>query len=125
VPTYEYVCRECGRHLEKVQSFSDKALDTCEVCGGQLRKVFGSVGIVFKGSGFYKTDSRSGSSAVKPAETTDKSGSGTTPEAAKKEGSSSGTDTPKGDTKQGDKVSTSPAASSSAPTPTAKVPATT
>ncbi len=71
MPTYEYVCRDCGQHLEVVQSFTDPALSKCELCGGSLRKVFGSVGIVFKGSGFYKTDSRSssGSSAVKTAET--------------------------------------------------------
>ncbi len=123
MPTYEYVCRECGHHLEVVQSFSDKALDTCEVCGGQLRKVFGSVGIVFKGSGFYKTDSRSGSSAVKPLGTTDKSGSGTTVEAAKKEDSSPAGGTAKADAKQGDKSSSGSTPTSS--TPAAKVPAAT
>lgn len=63
MPTYEYVCKQCGEHLETVQSFEDPALTTCDACGGPLRKVFGNVGIVFKGSGFYKTDSRSTSSA--------------------------------------------------------------
>jgi putative FmdB family regulatory protein len=58
MPTYEYVCTECGHRLEAVQSFSDPALTTCPVCQGTLRKVFGNVGIVLKGSGFYKTDSR-------------------------------------------------------------------
>jgi putative FmdB family regulatory protein len=62
VPTYEYVCKACGEHLEVVQSFHDEPLTVCPSCGGQLRKVFGSIGIVFKGSGFYKTDSRSSSS---------------------------------------------------------------
>jgi putative FmdB family regulatory protein len=66
VPTYEYVCRSCGEHLEVVQSFYDDPLASCPACGGELRKVFGSIGIVFKGSGFYKTDSRSGG-AVKSA----------------------------------------------------------
>ncbi len=59
MPTYEYACRKCGDHLEVVQSFKDDALTTCPTCAGELRKVFGTVGIVFKGSGFYKTDSRS------------------------------------------------------------------
>ena len=63
MPTYEYACRDCGSHLEVVQSFSDDPLTECPHCGGALRKVFGSIGITFKGSGFYKTDSRSGSSA--------------------------------------------------------------
>jgi len=67
MPTYEYACRNCGSHLEVVQSFSDDPLTECPHCGGALRKVFGSIGITFKGSGFYKTDSRSGSSAAKPA----------------------------------------------------------
>jgi len=58
MPTYEYACKSCGEHLEVVQSFKDDALTTCSACGGDLRKVFGSIGIAFKGSGFYKTDSR-------------------------------------------------------------------
>jgi len=59
MPTYEYRCKECGEHLEVVQSFKDDALTTCPACSGPLRKVFGSIGIAFKGSGFYKNDSRS------------------------------------------------------------------
>jgi putative FmdB family regulatory protein len=62
MPTYEYSCTQCGEHFDVVQSFRDDPLTECQLCGGQLRKVFGSIGIVFKGSGFYKTDSRSGSS---------------------------------------------------------------
>ena len=58
MPTYEYACKSCGEHLEVVQSFNDDPLTTCPNCGGQLRKVFGSIGIAFKGSGFYRTDSR-------------------------------------------------------------------
>lgn len=65
MPTYEYACRSCGAGLEVVQSFTDDALTTCGECGGALRKVFGAVGISFKGSGFYKTDSRKGSSRAK------------------------------------------------------------
>jgi putative FmdB family regulatory protein len=63
MPTYEYRCRECGEPLEVVQAFSDDPLTECPACGGPLRKVFNSVGISFKGSGFYKTDSRSSSSS--------------------------------------------------------------
>jgi putative FmdB family regulatory protein len=60
VPTYQYACTEsaCGHQFEKVQSFSDTALTTCPICEGRLRKVFSPVGVVFKGSGFYRTDSR-------------------------------------------------------------------
>ena len=58
MPVYEYVCKSCGHHLEVSQSFKDAPLTTCPVCDGQLRKVFSSVGIMFKGSGFYRTDSR-------------------------------------------------------------------
>src|SRR3954453_19829272 len=60
VPTYQYACTECGERLEAVQSFSDPALTECPDCHGRLRKVFNSVGIVFKGSGFYRNDARSG-----------------------------------------------------------------
>ena len=62
MPTYQYVCTECGSQLEVVQKFTDDALTVHDACGGRLRKVFSPVGIVFKGSGFYKTDSRSGGS---------------------------------------------------------------
>ncbi|MBV9283367.1 MAG: FmdB family transcriptional regulator [Acidimicrobiia bacterium] len=58
MPTYEYACKECGEHVEVVQSFKDDPLTECPACGGPLRKVFAPVGIVLKGSGFYKTDSR-------------------------------------------------------------------
>jgi len=58
VPTYQYVCTECGGQLEAVQKFTDDALTVHDDCGGRLRKVFSPVGIVFKGSGFYRTDSR-------------------------------------------------------------------
>ena len=58
MPTYEYACKDCGQHLEVVQSFSDDPLTTCSACGGRLRKVFSAAGIIFKGSGYYVTDSR-------------------------------------------------------------------
>jgi putative FmdB family regulatory protein len=58
VPTYEYACAECGERLEAVQKFTDDPLTVCPACGGKLRKLFSAVGIVFKGSGFYRNDSR-------------------------------------------------------------------
>ncbi len=68
MPTYEYLCQDCEQPLEVFQSFTDDALTVCPNCSGSLRKVFGSVGVVFKGSGFYRTDSRdSKSSASIPA----------------------------------------------------------
>jgi putative FmdB family regulatory protein len=60
VPTYQYQCTECGEGLEAVQKFTDDALTECPNCGGRLKKVFSAVGIVFKGSGFYRNDSRAG-----------------------------------------------------------------
>lgn len=67
MPTYQYRCTECGHDLEAVQKFSDAALTECPSCGGSLRKVYNAVGVVFKGSGFYRTDSRAGSGEDKPA----------------------------------------------------------
>lgn len=66
MPTYEYECQACKRRMEAVQKFSDPDLTVCESCGGELRKVFSAVGIVFKGSGFYKNDSRGASSSSTP-----------------------------------------------------------
>ena len=65
MPTYQYACTACGHELEAVQSFSDEPLTECPTCEGRLRKVYGSVGVVFKGSGFYRTDSRSESTSGK------------------------------------------------------------
>lgn len=73
MPTYEYVCTKCGEGLEAVQSFSDPPLTKCPQCKGKLRKVFSAAGIVFKGSGFYKTDSRSGSKSSSSSSSDSKS----------------------------------------------------
>ena len=70
MPVYEYACKACGHHLEVSQSFKDEPLTECPVCGGALRKVFHSIGVVLKGSGFYRTDSRL------PAKKSDKAGAG-------------------------------------------------
>jgi putative FmdB family regulatory protein len=80
VPTYQYACTECSHAFEQFQSFSDDALTICPECDGRLRKVFNAVGVVFKGSGFYRTDSRTapastgGSSSSDPSSSSDKSG---------------------------------------------------
>jgi putative FmdB family regulatory protein len=77
MPTYEYACKECGEHVEVVQSFKDEPLTECPACRGPLRKVFAPVGIVLKGSGFYKTDSRTagGSKGAKKKESASESSS--------------------------------------------------
>jgi putative FmdB family regulatory protein len=98
VPTYQYACTACGHRFDAVQSFSDSALTECPECSGKLRKLFGSVGVVFKGSGFYRTDSRNGSTASTPAaasssesktESKSETKSESKPAAAKAESSSS------------------------------------
>ena len=75
MPTYQYACTECGHAFDQVQSFSDASLTECPECGGKLRKVFSAAGVVFKGSGFYRTDSRSSSSSSSPSTTTSSSSS--------------------------------------------------
>jgi putative FmdB family regulatory protein len=65
VPTYQYACTQCGHAFEQFQSFSDDALTVCPECSGRLRKVFSAAGVVFKGSGFYRTDSRASSGSSK------------------------------------------------------------
>ena len=109
MPTYQYVCTECGGQLEAVQKFTDDALTVHEDCGGRLRKVYSPVGIVFKGSGFYRTDSRgsgssSGTSSAAPAAAKD---SGTS-SAGSADSSSSGSSSASG----GEKAAAAPAASS-------------
>ena len=101
MPTYQYACTACGHQLEAVQSFADEPLTECPACEGRLRKLFSSVGVVFKGSGFYRTDSR-GSAPKESAPATD----------APK------TDTPKKDAPKADKPAAS-SQSSSSPAPAA------
>jgi putative FmdB family regulatory protein len=99
VPTYDYRCKACGQELEVFQSFSDDPLTTCEACGGELRKLFGAPGIAFKGSGFYKTDSRSRA----------KAGSSSTSES-----STSSSDAKSGSDSKGDSSSNGSSATSAA-----------
>jgi len=79
VPTYSYACTECDNRFDAVQAFTEDALTTCPKCSGRLRKLFNSVGVVFKGSGFYRTDSRESSKSSVPGESgssgSEKSGS--------------------------------------------------
>jgi putative FmdB family regulatory protein len=109
VPTYQYVCTECGGQLEAVQKFTDEPLTVHEDCGGRLRKVFSPVGIVFKGSGFYRTDSRgSGSSSGST------SSSSSSKEGGSKESASSSADSSSSAAKSGDSSSSSPSTAGSA-----------
>src|SRR3954471_6480380 len=91
VPTYQYACTECGHAFEQVQSFSEDAPTVCPACSGKLRKLYNAVGVVFKGSGFYRTDSRSasGSSESTPS-TTAASSSTSSPSSSSSSSASSG-----------------------------------
>jgi putative FmdB family regulatory protein len=108
VPTYQYACTECDERLEVRQSFTDDALTVCPSCEGRLRKVFNAVGVVFKGSGFYKTDSRktpdSGGSGKEPG--SDK-GSGKEPGSDKGSDTGSGKESGGSSTKSGDSSASS------------------
>jgi putative FmdB family regulatory protein len=94
VPTYSYACTECDNRFDAVQAFTDDALKECPQCSGRLRKLFGSVGVVFKGSGFYRTDSRAGSGSSssngekKESSTSTESSSDTSSSASKSNGDS-------------------------------------
>ena len=84
MPTYQYSCTDCGHFFEAVQSFSDDSLTVCPECSGRLRKVFNAVGVVFKGSGFYRTDSRGSSTSSESASTTTETKSDTSTSTATK-----------------------------------------
>ena len=79
MPTYQYACTECGHAFEQFQSFSEDALTVCPACSGKLRKLYNAVGVVFKGSGFYRTDSRSTSSSSESSSSASSSGSSSAP----------------------------------------------
>ena len=91
MPTYQYTCTDCGEPVEVVQKFTDEPLTVCAACGGRLRKVFSPVGIVFKGSGFYRTDSRNGSGSTpvkdKPSSESASGSSGSADKPAEKKAS--------------------------------------
>ncbi|MFJ8233996.1 FmdB family zinc ribbon protein [Streptomyces sp. NPDC094448] len=107
MPTYQYQCTECGEGLEAVQKFTDDALTVCPSCDGRLKKVFSAVGIVFKGSGFYRNDSRGASSSASPAASAKGSGS-------EKTAASSGSSDSSGSSSSSSSSSASSSSSSSA-----------
>jgi len=128
LPTYEYRCDSCEKNFDVVQSFHDDPLTTCPTCGSRVRKVFGNVGIVFKGSGFYKTDSRPGAAKVPAKESAGSESTGTESSGSESAGSegSGGESAAPGPASSGDGASTtSTSDSSKSPTtpPAPKTPA--
>ncbi|HEY5844865.1 MAG TPA: FmdB family zinc ribbon protein [Mycobacterium sp.] len=117
MPTYSYACTECDDRFDAVQSFTEDTLTTCAKCAGRLRKLFNSVGVVFKGSGFYRTDSRDsgkGTSSV-PSGGSESSGSGSSTEKSNGNGSNGSSDKSSSDKSSGEKSSSSSSSSKSAP----------
>ncbi|WP_128375223.1 FmdB family zinc ribbon protein [Streptomyces cavernae] len=110
MPTYQYQCTECGEGLEAVQKFTDDALTECPSCGGRLKKVFSAVGIVFKGSGFYRNDSRGASSGSAPKSTSKSSDSSSSSSSDSKSSSSSTSSSSSSDSKSSGSSSTSSSA---------------
>jgi putative FmdB family regulatory protein len=115
VPTYSYACTECDNRFDAVQAFSDDALTTCEKCSGRLRKLFGSVGVVFKGSGFYRNDSResaksSTNGSAKSSSTSSSEGSSSSDTSSSSEKSSSSSSTSSSSSEKSDSSSSSKSA---------------
>lgn len=118
MPTYEYRCKECGHQFDIVQAFSDDALTDCPSCGqAALKKVFGNVGITFKGSGFYKTDSRS-AGTFGSAKDADKSDNGSSSSTSTSTSSSSSSDSGSSGSSSSSSTSTSTGSSSGTPAAT-------
>jgi putative FmdB family regulatory protein len=115
MPTYEYACTSCGEHVEVVQSFRDDPLTTCPACGGPLRKVFGSIGVVFKGSGFYKNDSRPAAkeTSSKDTKTTASESTGSSKEASGSSTEKSSSPAGTSESSKGDKTPPATSGSSS------------
>jgi putative FmdB family regulatory protein len=107
VPTYSYACTECGHRFDAVQAFTDAALTTCSECNGRLRKLFGNVGVVFKGSGFYRTDSR------EAAKSTSNGSSSTSSSNGSESSSSSSSSSEKSSSTTSDSGTPAPAAAAS------------
>ncbi|WP_189545467.1 FmdB family zinc ribbon protein [Streptomyces gelaticus] len=115
MPTYQYQCTECGEGLEAVQKFTDDALTVCPSCDGRLKKVFSAVGIVFKGSGFYRNDSRGSSSSSTPASSSAKaSGSASSSDSSSSSASASASASTGSDSKSSSAPSSASKSSTSA-----------
>ncbi|WP_040538627.1 FmdB family zinc ribbon protein [Mycolicibacterium tusciae] len=112
MPTYSYACTDCGNRFDEVQSFSDDALTTCPKCSGRLRKLFGNVGVVFKGSGFYRNDSRE---AAKSSSSASASSNGTSGSSDSSSSSSDKAASSTSSDSKSDSTSSSSSSSSSAP----------
>ena len=115
MPTYSYACTECGNRFDEVQSFSDDALTTCPKCSGRLRKLFGNVGVVFKGSGFYRNDSRESTKSSSSAS----SSSSSNGSSSSSESSSSSSDKSDSSSSSSSKSSGDSGSSSTSSTPAA------
>lgn len=102
MPTYQYSCNQCGHFFEVFQNFSDDSLTTCPECSGQLRKVFNAVGVVFKGSGFYRNDSRGKHSSSDGAASTSSSTSSSNDSGTSSGGSTSSPSASTGSATTGD-----------------------
>ncbi|MFD8564403.1 FmdB family zinc ribbon protein [Streptosporangium canum] len=114
MPTYQYACSACGNEFDIVQKFSDDALTECPTCSGELRKVFSAVGIVFKGSGFYRTDSRSSSTSTVSSGSASSSSSSSAPSGSDSSGSSgSSTESASSTSSKTAKTTSSPAPAAS------------
>ncbi|MFC3774829.1 FmdB family zinc ribbon protein [Mycolicibacterium holsaticum] len=114
MPTYSYACTECDNRFDAVQSFSDAALTTCSKCNGRLRKLFGNVGVVFKGSGFYRTDSREPSkSSSNGSSSSSKSSSSEKSSSTDNSSSGSSSSSTSGSTSSAGSSSSTPAAAAS------------
>jgi putative FmdB family regulatory protein len=118
VPTYSYACTECGNRFDAVQAFSDDSLTSCPKCSGRLRKLFGSVGVVFKGSGFYRTDSREAAKSTINGSSSSSSES-TTSSSSDKSSDKSSSDKSSSDKPSSDKSSSSNGSSSTSSAPAA------
>ncbi|WP_145745228.1 FmdB family zinc ribbon protein [Saccharopolyspora dendranthemae] len=112
MPTYQYACTECDHRFEQVQSFSEDSLTECPQCTGRLRKLFNAVGIVFKGSGFYRTDNRSSSSSSSGSSSSTESGSSSNTSSGSSSSESSSGSASSGSSSSGSSSSSTTAAAS-------------
>jgi len=113
VPTYSYACTECDNRFDQVQAFSDDALTVCPQCNGRLRKLFGKVGVVFKGSGFYRNDSRDSSKSSSTASSSKSSESSTSTASSSSDSTSSASAASSSSSTSSSSTSATPAAASS------------